>query len=138
MTEMFNMIWKEGRVPLEWRIAIIVRCHKVGSKLDCQQYRGISLFSVPGKVFARALNGRVKGQTRDNIMEMQCGFRDGRSCTDQICTLKQLMEKVIKKNKRIIVAFATLRRRMMQLARRSYTYRMALDSTHYTAYKRIY
>lgn len=56
-------------------------CHKKGNRLDFQNYRWISL---PGKEFARVLNETVKRQTRDKIMEMHGGFRDRRSCTDQI------------------------------------------------------
>ena len=82
--------------------------HKKGSKLDCQNYQGISLLSVPGKVYAKVLYERVKRIISGRIMELQGGFREGRSCIDQIFTLKQLMEKMIEKNEKMYVAFVDL------------------------------
>ena len=43
--------------------------HKKGSRLECTNYRGISLLSVVGKVFARVLNVRVKGLTEGSVMD---------------------------------------------------------------------
>ena len=48
---------------------------KKGSRLDCTNYRGISLMSIVGKVFARVLNERVKALTVDKVMDEQGGFR---------------------------------------------------------------
>ena len=51
MTEVFNMVWKEGMAPSDWRKnAVIVPVYKKGSRLNCTNYRGISLMSVVGKV----------------------------------------------------------------------------------------
>ncbi len=86
MTELCRMVWRCGKAPAEWRKAIIVPLHKKGSKLDCQNYQGISLLSVPGKVYAKVLNERVKRIISGRIMELQGGFREGRSCIDQIFT----------------------------------------------------
>ena len=36
-------------------------------------------------------------------MELQGGFREGRSCTDQSFSLRQLMETVIEKNRKRFV-----------------------------------
>ena len=73
MTELCRMEWRCGKVPAEWRKAIIVPLHKKGSKLDCQNYRGIRLLSVPGKVYAKTLNERVKRIISGRIMELQGG-----------------------------------------------------------------
>lgn len=41
----------------------MVSLQKKGSELKCQNYRGISLLSAPGKVYAKVLSERVKRQT---------------------------------------------------------------------------
>ena len=56
--EVFNIVWREGVAPSDWKNAVIVPVYKKGSRLDCTNYRGISLMSVVGKVFARVLNER--------------------------------------------------------------------------------
>ena len=58
---------ERGKAPLEWRKAIIVPLHKKGSKLECQNYKGISLLSILGKVYARVLNeSEEANQCQDN------------------------------------------------------------------------
>ena len=60
MTKVFNVVWKEGVAPGNWKNAVIVPVYKKGSRLECTNYRGISLINIVGKVFARVLNKRVK------------------------------------------------------------------------------
>lgn len=51
-----------------------VSLHKTGSRLECQDYHGISLLSVPGKgKYARVLDERVKRQISGRILELQAG-----------------------------------------------------------------
>ena len=86
----------------------IVPVYKKGRRLDCTNYRGISLMSVVGKVFARILNERVKFVMADKVMDEQGGFRAGRGCNDQIFAVKQLVEKTNEKDKKIYMAFVDL------------------------------
>ena len=89
ITNNFNAALENGRVPEEWRKAIIVKMFKnKGSKLDCANYRGISLISVPSKVFLRILLNRVKPVMEEMLREEQAGFRGGRSTVEQLFTLR--------------------------------------------------
>ena len=108
MTEVFNMVWREGVAPTDWKNAVIVPVYKKGTRLDCMNYRGISLMSIVGKVFARVLNERVKVVTVDKVMDEQGGFRTGRGCSDQIFAVKQIVEKTIEKDKKTYMAFVDL------------------------------
>jgi len=48
-----TQVWKEEVVPVEWHQGIIIPLYKgKGSKSECSNYRGITLLSVPCKVFA--------------------------------------------------------------------------------------
>ena len=49
-----------------WKNAAIVPIHKEGSRMVCTNYRGLSVMSIVGKVFARVLNKRVKVWTVDS------------------------------------------------------------------------
>ena len=93
LTTLFNLIMEEKRVPEEWKKAIIVPIFKnKGSKLECGNYRGISLISVPSKVFMRVLLNRMKPKIEEGLREEQDGFRGGRSTVDQIFSLRQILE----------------------------------------------
>ena len=64
-----------------------------GKRSECGNYRGISLLSVPGKVFASIILNRCKNALDQVLREEQCGFRKSRSCTDQLFALRQILEK---------------------------------------------
>jgi hypothetical protein len=106
---LFKVCWKEGTVPEEWKKAIIIPLYKgKGEKSACGSYRGISLLSIPGKIYGRVLIERVKERTECYLREEQGGFRQGRGCVDQIFTVKQLCEKYLEVNKEVYIAFMDL------------------------------
>ena len=104
-----SMAWKQGVVPDDWTKAILVPIYKgKGSKDDCGNYRGISLLSIPGKVYGRIVIERVMEITEGRISEEQGGFRRGRGCVDQIFTVKMLSEKYLVKGRKLYAAFMDL------------------------------
>ena len=64
-----------------------------GERIECKNYRGISLLNVFGKIYAGILVDRVHRVTGGLIDEEQETFKEGRGCIDQIFTLKQVGEK---------------------------------------------
>ncbi|KAI3359971.1 hypothetical protein L3Q82_014301 [Scortum barcoo] len=54
--------------------------------------RGITLLSLPGKVYARVLERRIRPIVDPRIQEEQCGFRPGRGTLDQLYTLHRVLE----------------------------------------------
>lgn len=93
LTRVFQVAWDCGTVPDEWQTAVIVPIFKKGSRADCNNYRGISLLSLPGKVYAKVLESRIRGVIEPQISDEQCGFRGGRSTSDQVFILRQICEK---------------------------------------------
>ena len=55
----------------------------------------LCLLSVPGKVFNRIILERMKGEVDKTLREEQAGFRQDISCTDQIATLRKIVEQSI-------------------------------------------
>jgi len=53
----------------------------------------ISLLPTAYKLFANIIKIRLNEYLEDEMVEEQCGFRKGRSCTDAIFTVQQIMEK---------------------------------------------
>merc|ERR1711888_425040 len=70
--------------------------------------RGISLLSVPGKVYGRILIERVVENSEGQVGEELSGFRKGRSCADQVFVLRRVCEKMKEKGKQVWVAFMDL------------------------------
>ncbi|KAK3543834.1 hypothetical protein QTP70_030081 [Hemibagrus guttatus] len=65
---------------------------KKGDRRVCSNYRGITLLSLPGKVYSRVLERRVRPLVKPQIQEEQCGFRPSRGTLDQLYTLHRLLE----------------------------------------------
>ncbi len=93
----------------DWKKAIIVPLYKgKGSRSVCSSYRGISLLSVPGKVYGRILTERLMEIAEGKVSEEQGDFRKGRGCVDQIFAMKRLVEEYLGKDKKLYVAFMDL------------------------------
>ena len=59
--EVLCQCWQEGAVPQDMRDSKIITLYKIkGERSDCNNYRGISLLSIVGKVFARVIVIRLQ------------------------------------------------------------------------------
>ena len=106
LTAIFQKAWKERKVPEDWQNAIVVPIwKKKGSKKDCSTYRGISLLSHVGKMYAKILEQSTRAKTEHLLSDAQFGFRKGRGCTDAIFALRQLCERSIEYNQDLHLVF---------------------------------
>ena len=67
--------WDTKTVPQDWKDAQLTTIFKKGDRRVCGNYHGISLLSIPGKVFARILLNRLSKLAENVLPETQCGFR---------------------------------------------------------------
>ena len=73
--ELLCTCWNEGEVPQDMRDSTIVTLYKnKGDRSDCNNYRGISLLSIVGKVFARVVLVRLQKVADRVYPESQCVF----------------------------------------------------------------
>lgn len=79
-----------------------------GERSDCNNYRGISLLSIVGKVFARVILIRLQKLADRVYPESQCGFRSKRSTIDMIFSLRQLQEKCREQQMPLYISFIDL------------------------------
>jgi len=107
---LFQRIWETEEMPEEWKRSIIVPIHKKQDKLDCSNYRGISLLCHTGKIFSSVVLQRIRQRTEEVLSEAQAGFRPGRSTVDQIFTLRQLAEKYSEFSKQLFVCYVDFRK----------------------------
>ena len=85
---------------------------KKGEHTDPDNYKGITLLSVLGKVFTIILNKRITKWTENNkiIVENQAGFRKGYQTSDHIFTLQNLAKQDINKKQKLFVCFVDFKK----------------------------
>ena len=108
LLELVHDVWRECSVPGDWRDAILLPIPKKGDLSSCDNWCGISLLDVVGKVVARMLQVRLQKLAEEELPESQRGFRKGRSCADMIFTFRQLVEKSWEHNSKVFLTFIDL------------------------------
>ena len=93
LRKLFSEVWKEEKVPKAWNKSIIIKLPMKGDLSVCSNWRGISLLSIPGKMFCRVLLQRLRQAIERILREEQAGFRAGRGCVDQTFTLRTIVEQ---------------------------------------------
>ena len=89
----------DGKAPKHWQTGVIIPTFKKGDRKRCTNYKGISLLSLPGKVYAKCLERKCREIVESKLEDGHDGFRSGRSTTDQIFTLKQIFDKSLENGK---------------------------------------
>ena len=103
-------IWNKEELPTEWKESIIVPIQKKGDKTDCNNYRGISLFTTTYKILSNFLLSRLIPYAEEIIGDHQCGFRRNRSTTDHIFCIRQILEKIWEHNEAVHQLFIDLKK----------------------------
>ena len=81
---LFNLSLAEGKLPTEWKDALVVPVHKKGKKEDVTNYRPIFLLYVVSKVFEQCIFNHFKAFLCPLFDNAQHGFLQGRSAVIQL------------------------------------------------------
>ena len=82
----FNKSIEEGKVPVEWKKAIVSPIFKKGKKSSPGKYRPVSLISIMCKICESIIRDKIMNYMSNNDLftNSQYGFRPGRSCVTQL------------------------------------------------------
>ena len=79
-------------MPQEWETGMVINIHKKGKKKGkCENYRGITFLPTAYKLFTNITKNRLNEYVEDEMVEEEFSFRKGRSCTDAIFTVQQII-----------------------------------------------
>ena len=92
----FSENWKNGHISI---------LAKKGDLTHCENYRGIKLLSVPGRILSKILLNRIKKKVNEKLRPNQAGFRPNRSTIDRITTLRIIIEQSKEWNSELFVNF---------------------------------
>ena len=119
LTEIFKQIWEDGQIPEAWKTGLIFKLPKKGDLGDCNNWRGITLLSLISKVFSRIVLSRLTAVLEKDLRPQQAGFHPGRSCSDHIFTLRQILEQSKEWNTPLYINFIDLEKAFDSIHRES-------------------
>ena len=110
LTSLFQDFWELGEVPQDFKDANIVHLYKnKGDRALCDNYCGISLLSIAGKILAKVIISRLSNHLLEDVVsESQCGFRANRGTVDMIFATRQLQEKCKEQRQSLYMMFVDL------------------------------
>ncbi len=106
LLEVFNKVWKEGKLPVAWKEAVVIPIRKPGK--DPRKpisYRPIALTSNLCKKMERLITERLscEMEKRGLLVSCQSGFRKGRNTMDSVVKLETEIRRA-QANKETVVA----------------------------------
>jgi hypothetical protein len=79
---LIKLIWIQHKMLEEWSMGIIQLIYKKGDKLECSNYRAITLLNVTYKILLGILYNRLTEYAGEILAEYQCGYRVNCSTAD--------------------------------------------------------
>ena len=117
LTNLFNYSFESGIFPSAWTEGLLVPLHKKGNYNNAENFRGITLLSVLGKLYTRVLNNRLHkwAESYRIYIEAQIGFRKGRSTVDCMFILQNVIQKFLQSGKKLYAFLLTILKRSITL-----------------------
>ena len=100
------------KIPSIWKKSKVKCLHKKGSKLDCGNYRPISLLSIPSKLMESIICSNLDNHLENHnlLNESQWGFRKQRSTVLALFNMTEKWRKLLDKNHYIGILFLDYRK----------------------------
>ncbi|KAK7899409.1 hypothetical protein WMY93_020262 [Mugilogobius chulae] len=108
LLELYNRVWREGKLPRAWKEAVIVPIRKPGKDPTVpSNYRPIALTSNVCKVMERMVVERLSYYLEKNelLSVHQSGFRKGRGTMDPIICLENEVRRAQKNQEAVLAVF---------------------------------
>jgi hypothetical protein len=112
ITNLFNRMLRERKIPTTWKRSILVAVPKAGKDTAIpSNLQGISLQQSLRKLFVSCITTRVEPWiTEHNILQpSRIGFRKGYRATDNIFILRCLHERSLANKKPFFVVYVDLK-----------------------------
>jgi hypothetical protein len=103
---LFQDKWEDITLPDEWNHLVIVKIPKKGNLNDCNNWRGITLHSIPSKIMAKIIIiRRISTAVDTKLRQEQAGFRPAKGCVHQIFTLRNTIEQCNELQMQLYISF---------------------------------
>ena len=79
MHRIIERIWDSEQLLEEWKEGVVTSIYKKGDKLDCENYRAITVSNAAYKVLSQILFRRLSSLVNGFVRSYQAGFNNGKS-----------------------------------------------------------
>ncbi len=117
LTNLFHHIWDRDTIPEDWSKGLIVKLPKKGNPQVCDNWRGITLLSIPSKVFWQVFLCGIDLAIDIKLRQEQASFRKRRGRKDQIFALRNINEQCLEWNSPLYINFIDFKKAFDSLHR---------------------
>ena len=142
---LFNRIFSSGFFPKLWRINTLSPLYKKGDPTSTDNYRGIAVASNLGKLFLSVLHRRLLNfsNTHSLVPACQIGFKKNANTSDHILTLKNIIDRYIKRvtRKYLYVCFVDFKKAFDTVWRKAMLFKllqMGVDGHFFNILENMY
>ncbi|MGA9038985.1 MAG: reverse transcriptase domain-containing protein, partial [Terriglobales bacterium] len=105
LLDICNKVYNSNLPPSQWLNNIIIPMYKKGNPTNMGNYRGITLMSIPAKLYNKILLNRIYPEINRILRPNQAGFRRNHSCIEHINTLRRIIEGTKDKQLPLITSY---------------------------------
>ena len=98
-------MWEGEEVPADRTKGVIIRITKKGALSDRDNWHGITLLSVLSRILAKIIIKWILDALDTGLRKKQVGFRREWRCTDQIFTLRNIIEQCTQSQRQLYINF---------------------------------
>ena len=106
LTDLFCRMWDEEVIPQHLKNAAIIHLYKKGNRQLCDNYRGISLLAIAGKILARVVLNRLIVHLEQRVNAASEVAVHG--TVDMIFAARQLQEKCQEQYEDLFITFTLM------------------------------
>jgi exonuclease III len=126
LCKLMNSCLQNGSYPKSWSEGFIVPIPKVNNPQSPNDFRGITIASALGKVYSTVILNRLETvltpKTKPN--PFQAGFRKGYRSADNMCILRNIVDRVINNKKCLYTCFVDFRKAFDTIWREGLFYKL--------------
>uniref|UniRef100_A0A8C3CW89 Reverse transcriptase domain-containing protein n=1 Tax=Cairina moschata TaxID=8855 RepID=A0A8C3CW89_CAIMO len=106
LTIIYQQSCLSGEVPVDWWLENVMAIYKKGWRADPENYRPVSLTSLPGKLMEQIILSVITGhlEGKQAITPSQHGFMKGRSCLMNLISYEK-MTRLVDEGKAVDVVY---------------------------------
>ena len=104
LLKLIRLMFANHIYPTKWRLNFLKPIYKKGETQDTNNFRGLAIASALAKLYSLIMLKRLTNYVKINkyISPNQIGFMDGCRTSDHIFLLQTIVEKIVKKNRKML------------------------------------